>query len=418
MRGGHQVRVLTSRGRYFGGRGEAPLREVRNGVEIHRVRASSFGKGRALGRMMDYASFHLLAGVRAAFSGWPDLVITLTTPPLLGIWGEIARSLGARRHVPFVMDLHPDAEFELGVLRRESRLGRLLEHLNAMPLRRADRCVVLGPYMAKRLFAKGVHRARVTEIPIWSDKDEITPLEHNQNPLRDRLGWNGRFVVLYSGNAGWVHRFDELNEAMQRVQAIDPRILFAFVGGGPRTAEIQDFAQRQGLTNVEFHPYFAREELGSLLPAADLHFVSLAPEQAGVAVPGKLYGCLASGRPVLFVGTLACESASAVRSSGAGYALPTGRGEELARCILELAADPEACAERGAKGRAYFLEHHEREQSCERWRELIEEVLYGRRVRREVGEEAVRVQLEVVDPPMPEEDEEVSPLWEDEPRPA
>lgn len=371
---GHEVRVLCSSGAYLDAAGRvAPAREQRQGVSIRRFRGLGFGQRSSLGRRAaEYAAFHLQVARATAASSWPDLIVTLTTPPLLGLWGALAQALLGRRHVPFVMDLHPDAEFALGLLRRQSLLGRALEALNAWPLRRADRAVVLGPHMAARLQAKGVDPARLAEIPVWADGQAVRPRPHAHNELRRRLGWNGRFVVLYSGNAGLVHRFDELLDAMQRVGATHPRILFAFVGGGPRRREIEAEVARRGLTNAEFHAYFPREMLGESLPAADAHFLSLRDEQAGIAVPGKLYGAMASGRPVLFVGPERCESADTLRQSGAGYAFRSGEGLALSEAILTLAEDPRRAAELGRRARAEFERRFDRPVCLAAWSELIE----------------------------------------------
>ncbi|MEZ5978513.1 MAG: glycosyltransferase family 4 protein [Planctomycetota bacterium] len=373
---GHRVRVVCSRGQYLEGRGEAPLRETHHGVEIVRLAASSHGKnGSLFRRALDYLSFHLLLG-RAVLGGpRPDAVVTLTTPPLLGVWGRIAQVLRRTKHVHWVMDLHPDAEFELGMLSRRSIAGRVLAFLCAHPMRRADRDVVLGPYQAQRLVDRGVDPHRIAEIPVWSSADDVSPIDHRFNPLRTELGWDERFVVLYSGNAGLVHRFDELLEAATILEERAPHVRFAFVGGGPRRKEIEAFVGEKGLTNCEFHGYLPRESLRHSLPAGDVHFMSLAPEQTGVAVPGKLYGILAAGRPVLFVGAARCESADTIRDADCGLCFEPGDGAALADAILALASDPDRVATWGRRARAAFLEHFEREVCCERWVELLEQVV-------------------------------------------
>jgi glycosyltransferase involved in cell wall biosynthesis len=226
--------------------------------------------------------------------------------------------------------------------------------------------------MAERIVAKGAARERVVEVPVWSRAEEIAPLEHKDNALRTELGWQDRFVVLYSGNAGLLHRFDELLEAARRLAERVPEVLFAFVGGGPRRAEIERRAAELGLTNVAFLPYFPRERLGESLPAGDVHFLSLAPEQTGIAVPGKLYGALASGRPVLFVGARDGESADTIRDARAGCTFVPGQGAELAVEIERLARDPAAVRELGANARAAFEQRFERELACEAWRSTLE----------------------------------------------
>ncbi|MHC4894177.1 MAG: glycosyltransferase family 4 protein [Planctomycetota bacterium] len=372
---GHEVRVICSRGKYLEGRGTAPRREVRNGVEIQRVSATSFGKRRTLAhRALDYASFHALVALKLAFSGWADVCVTLTTPPLLGLWGRLAQLVAGTRHVHYVMDLHPDAEFELGMLDRRSLLGRFLDWGCGHPMRTAERNVVLGPYQGARVIAKGVDPERITEIPVWSRREEIEPLRHEDNPLRAELGWSDRTVVMYSGNAGLVHQFEEFLDAAERLRDEAPEVLFAVVGGGPRRAEIETAKRERQLDNLELLDYFPREALARSLSAADIHFMSLRPEQTGVAVPGKLQGILAAGRPVLFVGAERCESADTIRDADAGRTFVPGQSNELADAILALAADEPERRRLGQSARAAFLTHFERAVACEQWRRLLEEV--------------------------------------------
>jgi colanic acid biosynthesis glycosyl transferase WcaI len=379
---GHAVRVVCSRGGYLDGRGEAQRFEKHNGVEIVRVDAAKRGKNAALWRRaLDYLSFHTKV-VWALFDAQrADVVVTLTTPPLLGVWGRVLQVLRGARHVHWVMDLHPDAEFELGLVKRTSLFGRVLAFLCAHPMRRADVNVVLGPYQGARVRAHGVAAERIREIPVWSSADEVSPLDHRFNPLRCKFGWSERFVVLYSGNAGLVHRFDELLDAARLLEKRAPKVLFAFVGGGPRTASIEAYVREHGLSNVEFKGYLPREALRHSLPAGDVHFVSLEPAQTGVAVPGKLYGIFAAGRPVLFVGAAACESADAIRAAGAGATIEPGEAARLADEIERLAKDTAAggalVRELGARARVAFLDSYERAVCCEQWAVLLEAVAGG-----------------------------------------
>ncbi len=273
------------------------------------------------------------------------------------------------------MDLHPDAEFALGMLRRESKLGWLLERLSRAHMRRADRCVVLGPGQERLLLEKGVAPERIETIPVWSDAEEIEPLAHRENPLRKALGFEGRFVVMYSGNAGLAHTFDEILAVAQICAKRRPEVLFAFVGGGPRTAALQAFVREHELPNVVFLRYFPRDQLRYSLTAADVHLVTLRSEFVGVAVPGKLYGILASGRPVLFVGPDESSSAATVRAARAGQTIANGDAAGLAAGLEELIGSAELRWDAGRSGRAYFLRVHERERCCEMWCATLASVL-------------------------------------------
>jgi hypothetical protein len=43
-------------------------------------------------------------------------------------------------------------------------------------------------------------------------------------------------------------------------------------------------------------------DLPRLLVTADAHLVTLRPQFAGIVLPSKIYACIASRRPILFVG--------------------------------------------------------------------------------------------------------------------
>src|SRR5690606_9453597 len=97
---GYDVSVLCSQGRYLAGTLEVPKREVHRGVTIRRVRATAFGRGTHLGRLIDYASFYLQVLLRVLVGRRYDYVVVLTTPPLLGTLGAVARALRGQRSGP------------------------------------------------------------------------------------------------------------------------------------------------------------------------------------------------------------------------------------------------------------------------------------------------------------------------------
>jgi glycosyltransferase involved in cell wall biosynthesis len=298
---GADVHVLCSRGHYLSGSMEVPAEETHNGVHIHRVRATAFGRGTTLGRLTDYASFGASVLTRVLTGPSYDYIVTLTTPPLLPLVGTTAQLLRDQAYGIWSMDLHPDAEVASGMFAEGGLPARLLHALNDTGYRNAEFVVDLGLHMKRRLREKGVAADRLYTIPVWSKKEEIAPVPHEENPLRSDLGLDDKFVVMYSGNAGVAHRFEEVLAVMKRLDG-HPEIEFVFVGEGPRKERIEAFAEEHDLSNFRYLPYFPREELQRSLPMADVHLLTLREEMAGIAVPGKLYGIMAAGRPVLMVG--------------------------------------------------------------------------------------------------------------------
>ena len=370
---GYSVEVLTGRGKYVAGKVEAPAREVRNGVRIRRLRTTAFGRGSHLGRIVDYLSFYVRVLAALVFGPKRDGVLFLTTPPLLGFLGAIARLVRGQRYGVWSMDLHPDAEVASGMLREGSLPAKVLEWMNATGYRHADFVVDLGPYMKRRIVEKGVAAERTHTVHVWSAKEEIVPTPREKNPLIDELGLRDKFVVMYSGNAGIVHDFDGICEAM-RLLKDDPRIHFLFVGNGPRRAQIEEYAQANGIKNFEYRDYFSREQLKYSLSVADVHLISLRSPFVGISVPGKLYGIMASARPALFVGPTACESAETILEARCGAVIDPAKGEageRLAEWIRRLASEPKLGMEFGAAGRRAFERVFEREVNCESFGQLL-----------------------------------------------
>jgi colanic acid biosynthesis glycosyl transferase WcaI len=371
---GYHVSVICGRGKYLAGRMQAPLHEVHNGVRITRIRTTAFGRGTHLGRLIDYATFYvqvlwtLLTRARR-FDG----VVFLTTPPLLSVIGWIAKRLRGQRYGIWSMDLHPDAEIALGMIREGSIVARLLSWAMAVGYRNADFVVDLGAYMKARLVAKGVKPERLHTVHVWSRAEEIEPTPHGVNPVREELRLDDRFLVMYSGNAGIVHEFDAILEAMRRLDD-DARFYFLFVGDGPQRAKIEAYAREHGLKNFAYRGYFPREQLRYSLSAADAHLISLREPFVGMAVPGKLYGIMASARPAMFVGPARCESADSIRDAGCGVVIDPAEGE-AANAIVETLTrwveGPERVRWLGERGRETFLETYERAPNCEAWEGVI-----------------------------------------------
>ena len=371
---GFDVEVFPSRGKYLAGSMEVPLRETRNGVKIWRVRHTTFGRGTHLGRLVDYASYYVQVLYRILTHGTRyDGVVFLTTPPLLVVIGWLARRLRGQRYGVWSMDLHPDVEIESGMVPRKGLLAKLLLWLNYRAgYRHADLIVDLGPYMKARIASHGVDAARCHTINVWNRKEEIEPQPREGNPLRATLKLEDRFVVMYSGNAGIVHDFSDILEAMRRLKD-DPRVYFLFVGSGPRRREIETFAAQHDVRNFDYRDYFTRDELRYSLSVADVHLISLREGFVGCSVPGKLYGIMAAGRPALFVGPERCESADAVRDADCGATVEPGpeAADTIVRLLREWSAAPERVRAMGANGRQAFLAHYEREPNCEAWADVL-----------------------------------------------
>lgn len=377
---GIDVEVITAGGHYAGGRLDAPRREIRNGVRVRRLTIPGFGRRRRIGRVMDYAAFYLQVLWLICVGRPCEGTVLLTTPPLLCVAGWVGRWLRGTPYAIWSMDLHPDAELAAGMLRPGSRVASLLTWLNDHAHRGADFVVDLGPHMRRRLLAKGVAADRLHTVAIWGptadrDRQRDPELAASVLGLRARWGIGGQCVVMYSGNAGIVHDFDAVLNAMELL-AHDSTVYFVFVGGGPRRGEIEQFAKARGIRNFAYYAYVPRGEVEQVLAAGDIHLITLRASFAGIAVPGKLYGVMGAGRPALFVGPSACETADAIRESNGGVVIDPAEGEATPRVVAAIQHwrdDPASARAVGARGFDAYVQRYQRGPNCEAFARVLTE---------------------------------------------
>ncbi len=215
---GHEVCVVTSCQRYDDAAAILPARERVDGVEVHRVRTTRFGRDNLVGRAADYATFYLAAGWRLwriARAG--DVVVAKTDPPLISV---VAWFIARRRNVRlvnWVQDVFPEVAEALGVRALAGPLAGVLRRLRNGAFRSAAVNVVLGERMAAVVARAGAPASCIRVIPNWADMEAIRPVAAANNPLRQEWGLDGKFVVCYSGNMGRVHEFDTILGAAERL---------------------------------------------------------------------------------------------------------------------------------------------------------------------------------------------------------
>jgi colanic acid biosynthesis glycosyl transferase WcaI len=371
---GDEVHAVTSRLRYDDAAASLTPHERIDGVLVHRVRTSTFGRDHLPGRALDYLSFYVAATATLARLVRPgDVVVAKTDPPLVAVAaGWIAGRRGARL-VNWLQDLFPEVAANLGIPPARGLGGRLLARLRDRSLRHAAANVVLGRLMCERVVALGVDPRKVAVIPNWADSALLSPMERDANPLRAEWRLEDKFVVGYSGNLGRAHEFRTVLGAAEALRA-QADIVFLFVGGGALKETLAAAAGELALSNVRFEPYQAREALGRSLSAADVHLVTLRPELEGLVVPSKFYGIAAVGRPTIFIGDPDGEIGSVVREADCGICVKQGDVDALVGAVAALRDEPALRERMGRNARRLFEARYDKAIAVGRWRRLLDDV--------------------------------------------
>ena len=272
-------------------RGKGSLTEIR-------LAARSVPRDSLAGRMLWTIATNLrlvlaaFGSLRAAqgilFTGSPPFLIHLLVPLKPFLRGRL---------VYRITDFHP--ECLIAARERPSRALNLLLRLTNFWRRRVDGFEVLGEDQRRRLQASGIPTERIALVrdgsPVAFSAD--APIQALPADLA------GTCVLLYSGNYGVAHEIDTVVrgcELHHREGSGRVRLWLSATGAGA-----EEIAQRLRGAGVPFHRStpVPLDKLAALLRAPAAHLVTLRDPFVGYVMPSKIYACLESHKPILFVGS-------------------------------------------------------------------------------------------------------------------
>ena len=375
-------------------------KENYKGIDIVRLRNSTFNKYKMTGRVLNYLTFHFLVFFQMLFCEKPDLVYVLSTPPFISFYGLMLKRFKGSKVIYNVQDLFPDLAVELGKLKNKVFI-RFLNKLSELIVRKVDKVVVVGEYMEKRIreellggMSAGNSNSasaddHIITIHNWADGEKIKVLRRENdldmdaedggaqnNYLKKKWGLEGKFVVLYSGNIGYLHEFDTIIDAAEYLDKEGMKeIVFVFIGEGIKKRYIEGKVREKGLDNILFFLYQPREMLTYSLGLADVSLATLEKGFEGMVVPSKIYGILASGRPVIAVVGGESEFTEIVRKGKCGEIVKIGDYKRLSEVIINYYNNSEKCYQEGMSGRKYFEENYDRKIATKKYIKVIKETL-------------------------------------------
>jgi hypothetical protein len=238
------------------------------------------------------------------FTGSPPFMIHFLVP---------LRFLWRGRLVYRITDFHP--ECLIAARARPSIALSFLLGLTNYWRRRVDGFEVLGVDQKRRLAATGIAGGRIALVRDGSPVDFSAgdPIE----PLPAALA--NACVLLYAGNYGVAHELDTVAEGYaqhHRSGSGRVRLWLSATGTGA-----EELAQRLSAQGVPFHRSqpVPLERLAGLLRSPHAHLVTLKDAFVGYVLPSKIYACVESDRPVLFVGSEASDVDLLARPVKLGY---------------------------------------------------------------------------------------------------
>ncbi len=374
---GHHVDVIACDFNAYNEQTEVPERyEHPSGgsIQVHRLPAPRKLRSSLRNRLTTYCSFAWSAYKFGKRLPRPDVVMA-TIQPLFA--GYSALRLARRWRRPFLLeirDLWPDALVVKGAI--SGWQAAPLERLARSLYFGADRIVSLTPGIKSELLAKGVSAGRLDLFPNGCNAAVFAAATPERDRIRSKYGWDGKFVAVYTGAHTEVTAVDAIVRAATHLRG-RPDIRIDLFGAGQTKAAAIALARELALDNVHFHDAVPKSQVPAILAGADAGIISLFKSPlVHIYFENKLIDYLSAGKPILAAAD--GLQAQLILRQGAGLAVPSLDAEGLARLIQAAADDPRACAEMGARGRAFVQANLAQEVILDRYATILEELARGR----------------------------------------
>jgi glycosyltransferase involved in cell wall biosynthesis len=248
------------------------------------------------------------------------------------------------------MDVYPDVAIDLNYFKAGGLADRVTGILADCSRHHADGIIALGECMKQRLIQRGIAPSSIHVADNWADGNAIVPLL--------RSGDSSKVILLYSGNLGLAHDLNTVAATIRNLRD-DVRFRFLFVGSGSRRDELFSFCSAEDIHSVEFRPSVQRTGLSQSLSEGDIGLVTQREACCGSVVPSKVYGLLAAGRPILFVGPREATPALIVERFACGWHINCGDVNSLTHLLLHLADNRGEIEAAGQCARQALLDYYD-----------------------------------------------------------
>jgi glycosyltransferase involved in cell wall biosynthesis len=384
---GHELVIVASDSNYQTGlrtvsRKGLFVEQVIEGVRVLRAYSAQTLHRSYFWRAISFLSF-MFSSVWAALQVKDADIIMGTTPPIFQ--AVSAWFVAFMRGKPFLLevrDLWPEFAIGMGVIKNPV-LITVAHSLERFLYARATHILVNSPAYKEYIVAKGVPEGKITFIPYGTDINMFNP-NTDGSAVREKLGLQDKFLVLYAGAMGQAHDLYTVLRAAQRLNdrrstahsgSVDESyIRFVFFGDGKERVNLELEAKRLGLNNVLFAGVCPKKEMPSVVASADVCLAILQDiPMFRTTYPNKVFDYMSAGRATVLV--IDGVIREVIESSGGGVFVQPGNDELLARTILELSKDPGRVKQMGENARAHLVKNLDRREKLDETLQLLKSLV-------------------------------------------
>jgi colanic acid biosynthesis glycosyl transferase WcaI len=350
-----------------------PRKIIYKGMTIYYLPSTNFKKSSFPGRVLNILTFLFSASLKLLFSKEKVPVWVHTTPPILPLALSGLCSLRNRKFINILLDIFPEGLIRLGKVSRRNIFIRLWQRMFKNSLLRSEKIIVIGRDIAH--YVLDIYpecQEKLEYIPHWQDDNIIFPVNFSDNNFVIEKQLGAKFVVQFSGNFGIWNDVKTMGKAVMK--NID-NVFYIFVGEGIRKAELLNEIRLDVQENVMVLPFQDVNNFNNILNASHVHLVTLNEGLEGMAVPCKIYGILASGRPVIGIVPANSEIAYIIKEENCGLVVAPGDLDGFIEAIIFLRDNEATRILMGQNGRKAFEQKYTSRAAGNKYIELINRIM-------------------------------------------
>lgn len=295
-----------------------------------------------------------------------DAVLTSGPPHSVHLTGCFLKTM---KRVPWVADFRdPWTDIHYYSRMERSKLAESFDRfMEKRVLKRANRVVTVSPSWARLLSERSEQQVGV--IPNGFDESDFRNLE---SPERSE-----KFRVVHVGSLYSARNPDAFWEAIRRFREETGENVY-FQGVGRIGQDVKASAFASG-AETEWVPYTSHSEAIRHMSQADLLLLSTETQENEAGhITGKIYEYLATGRPILAVGTPNGDADLLLQSTSGGALFGRDDVEGILTFLMkQWSAWKEGNSSAGASHRA--IAPYSRERQAEKLADLVKQMVLDRR---------------------------------------
>lgn len=266
-----------------------------------------------------------------------DLIITYSPSIFFAALVHRLKALWKCPSYLVLRDIFPKWAVDAGILRK-GLLYRYFRRIELLQYAGADVIGVESPGNLRYFTGEFPDKDYRLEVLFsWSDIQEHP---YTRTSYRLQLGLQGKVVFFYGGNIGVAQDMDNILRLATSLSGREDTF-FLLVGSGSEVPRIISEIESRGLRNIAIRPPVSQAEYLSMLLEFDVGLVSLDRRLSTNNLPGKLFGYMACGIPILASINPGNDLAELLHETDSGIACENGDDQSLREAAVRLAGQGE-----------------------------------------------------------------------------